>query len=106
VTALCNAATRSTDLRVVDLEDITPHYAETLRRWRRTFFERIEEVRALGFDDAFVRMWDFYLGYCEGAFDERHIGDIQMVFAKPLWRGARVVGDRVLTSKETTPRES
>jgi len=86
VTALCQGATRSTDLRAVHLEDITPHYAETLRRWRRAFFERIEDVRALGFDEAFVRMWDFYLSYCEGAFEEHYIGDVQMVFAKPLYR--------------------
>jgi cyclopropane-fatty-acyl-phospholipid synthase len=86
VTALCGAATRDTDLRAVHLEDITPHYAETLRRWRRAFFEHLDEARALGFDDPFVRMWDFYLGYCEGAFAERYIGDVQMVLAKPLWR--------------------
>jgi len=88
VTALCRTATRSTDLHAVHLEDITPHYAETLRRWRKAFFERIDEVRALGFDERFIRMWEFYLTYCEGAFDEHYIGDVQMVFAKPLYRSA------------------
>jgi len=86
VTALCQTATRETDLRAVHLEDISPHYAETLRRWREAFFERIDEVRTLGFDEAFIRMWEFYLSYCEGAFEEHYIGDIQMVFAKPLYR--------------------
>jgi cyclopropane-fatty-acyl-phospholipid synthase len=86
VTALCQAATRHTDLRAVSLEDISPHYAETLRRWRRAFLDRNKEVRAQGFDDAFIRMWEFYLSYCEGAFEEHYIGDIQMVFAKPLYR--------------------
>ncbi|MDI6451222.1 cyclopropane-fatty-acyl-phospholipid synthase family protein [Anaerobaca lacustris] len=86
VTALCQAATRDTDLRAVHLEDITCQYAETLRRWRKAFFERLDKVKSLGFDDAFVRMWEFYLAYCEGAFEERYIGDVQMVFAKPLYR--------------------
>jgi cyclopropane-fatty-acyl-phospholipid synthase len=86
VTALCQAATRNTDLRAVHLEDISPHYAETLRRWRKAFHARLDDVRAQGFDDAFIRMWEFYLCYCEGAFDEHYIGDVQMVFAKPLCR--------------------
>jgi cyclopropane-fatty-acyl-phospholipid synthase len=86
VTALCQSATQSTDLRVVHLEDITPHYAETLRRWRRAFFERVDGARALGFDEAFIRMWEFYFSYCEGAFDECYIGDVQMILAKPLHR--------------------
>ena len=89
VTALCQAATRDTDLRAVHLEDITCHYAETLRRWRKAFFERLDKVKSLGFDDAFIRMWEFYLAYCEGAFEERYIGDVQMVFAKPLYRRPR-----------------
>jgi cyclopropane-fatty-acyl-phospholipid synthase len=88
VTALCQVATRNTDLRAVHLEDISPHYAETLRRWRKAFHARLDEVRTQGFDDAFIRMWEFYLCYCEGAFDEHYIGDVQMVFAKPLHRQA------------------
>lgn len=88
VTALCRAATRRTDLRAVHLEDISPHYAETLRRWRKAFHARLDEVRAQGFDDAFIRMWEFYLSYCEGAFQEHYIGDVQMVLAKPLYRPA------------------
>jgi cyclopropane-fatty-acyl-phospholipid synthase len=88
VTALCQTATRETDLRAVQLEDISAHYGETLRRWRQAFFERIDEVKNLGFDEAFIRMWEFYLSYCEGAFEERYIGDVQMVFAKPLYRQA------------------
>jgi len=86
VTALCQAATRNTDLRAVHLEDISPHYAETLRRWRQAFLARLDDVRAQGFDDAFIRMWEFYLSYCEGAFEEHYIGDVQMVLAKPLHR--------------------
>lgn len=86
VTALCQAATRNTDLRAVHLEDISCHYAETLRRWRKAFFERLDTVKSLGFQEPFIRMWEFYLSYCEGAFEEHYIGDVQMMFAKPLYR--------------------
>jgi cyclopropane-fatty-acyl-phospholipid synthase len=86
VTAMCAAATRESDLQAVHLEDITPHYARTLRTWRDRFLERVDDVRAMGFPEAFLRLWEYYLAYCEGAFAERYIGDVQMVFAKPLDR--------------------
>ncbi|MDA8309887.1 MAG: DUF1365 family protein [Actinomycetota bacterium] len=85
VSSLARAAAR-TDLRVVDLEDIGRHYAETLRRWRDNVDEHASAIHALGFDERFVRMWRFYLSYCEGAFLERHISDVQLVLAKPGWR--------------------
>ena len=72
-----------TDLQIVGLEDITGHYARTLQHWRERFLQREEQVRALGFDDAFVRMWEFYLAYCEGGFLERSIGTAQILMAKP-----------------------
>jgi len=87
VTAMGDAVTSATDLRLVHLEDITPHYARTLRTWRERFFENIRQVRALGYSETFVRMWEFYLCYCEAGFQERYLGDVQMLFAKPLWRG-------------------
>lgn len=87
VTSIVNAATRVTDLRLSMLEDLTPHYARTLRVWRERFLSRGEDVRRLGFDDAFLRMWEYYLAYCEGGFEERYLGCVQMLFAKP---GARV----------------
>jgi cyclopropane-fatty-acyl-phospholipid synthase len=85
-TAISNAIAASTDLRLVHLEDITPHYARTLAEWRRRFFAQIDRVTELGYADTFIRMWEYYLCYCEGGFTERYIGDVQMVFAKPLWR--------------------
>ena len=91
VTAMCQAATRHTDLRLFHLEDITPHYATTLRMWRERFFDRIDDVRALGFSDTFVRMWDFYLSYCEAGFLERYIGNVQMVLTKPLCRAEPIL---------------
>ena len=92
VTSICDAATRATDLRLIHMEDITPHYARTLHRWRQRFFDRIDEVRKMGFPESFIRMWEYYLCYCEGAFEERYIGDVQMIFSKPLCRPASILG--------------
>lgn len=92
VTALTNAMTRAGDLRTLHLEDIGPHYAETLLHWRVNFLNRIEAVRAQGYPETFIRMWLFYLGYCEAGFRERDIGTVQMLLAKPGWRAAPVLG--------------
>jgi cyclopropane-fatty-acyl-phospholipid synthase len=86
ITAISNAIARSTDLQIIHLEDITAHYARTLREWRRRFFANVDEVRTLGFSETFIRMWEYYLCYCEGGFKERYIGDVQLILAKPLWR--------------------
>jgi len=75
-----------TDMRLLGLEDIGLHYATTLNRWRENFFARLPEVRQQGFSDTFVRMWEFYLCYSEGAFLERSISDLQILFAKPACR--------------------
>jgi cyclopropane-fatty-acyl-phospholipid synthase len=83
VTAISSAVAEATDLRLFHMEDITPHYATTLAAWRENFFENIEAVRGLGFPDTFIRMWDYYFGYCEGGFLERYIGDVHMLFTKP-----------------------
>jgi cyclopropane-fatty-acyl-phospholipid synthase len=73
---------RATSLGLYHAEDIGTHYARTLAAWRRRFHNSLESVRALGFDERFIRMWDYYLGYCEGAFLERHIGDFQLLLTK------------------------
>lgn len=88
VTALCCSITCSSDLRLFHLEDITPNYAETLKNWRLRMFKNIERVRALGYPEEFIRMWEFYLCYCEGGFRERYIGDVQMLLNKPDCRRA------------------
>jgi cyclopropane-fatty-acyl-phospholipid synthase len=78
---------RTGDFRLMDLSDMGIHYAWTLREWRRRFHEAMDEVRKLGFDSRFERMWDYYLGYCEGAFLERYIGVSQLLLvhaAAPL----------------------
>ena len=86
VTSMCGSISRKTNLRLVHLEDITPHYAKTLRTWRERFFDNIDRVRAMGFSDTFIRMWEFYLSYCEAGFEERYLSDVQMLFTKPLCR--------------------
>jgi cyclopropane-fatty-acyl-phospholipid synthase len=79
VTALVQSSARASTLRVVDLEDIGPHYVDTLAAWRRNLFANAVQVRARGYPEALVRMWHFYLSYCEGGFAERALGDVQLV---------------------------
>jgi cyclopropane-fatty-acyl-phospholipid synthase len=76
--AICDAAARSGTLQPVRVEDVTPHYAETIRHWRARMAANRERMRALGLDERFLRLWDFYLAYCEGGFRERAIHTIQM----------------------------
>jgi cyclopropane-fatty-acyl-phospholipid synthase len=86
VAAMAASLARVTDLRLIHLEDITRHYVTTLRLWRERFFANLDRVQALGFDDRFIRLWEFYLCYCEGGFAERYIGDVQLLLAKPGYR--------------------
>jgi len=86
IAAMSHAVSRVTDLKIEHLEDITPNYPRTLRAWRSRFFENIEQVRALGFSDTFIRMWEFYLCYCEAGFQECYLGDVQMRLIKPMCR--------------------
>ncbi len=78
--AMREAMARTTDLEMVEIFDITPHYAETLRRWRAAFMSKLDEVRALGLPDDFIRMWEYYLAYTEAGFEERMTGDVQILF--------------------------
>ena len=80
---ISESLSRVTDFKVFHLEDIGPHYARTLREWRRNFFDNIAAVRELGFPDSFVRMWEYYLCYCEGGYAERQLGNVQMLLTKP-----------------------
>jgi len=82
-TAMQNAITESTDMRIQGLEDIGLHYARTLRDWRTRFFANIEKVKALGYPDEFIRLWEFYLCYCEGGFQERATSNVQLLLVKP-----------------------
>ncbi len=84
LSALAKAATASSHLTMLDVHEIGPHYAETLRRWRSNFHQRIEDVRALGYDQAFERTWDFYLAFCEAGFRTRALRDVQITLSRPL----------------------
>ena len=84
---LLDAQTRTSDLQLIQLDDMGRHYANTLRLWRERFLERLDEVRAMGYSEPFIRLWEFYLAYCEGGFEERALGDVHMLFSKPLYRG-------------------
>ena len=95
ISALCSAAS-SSDIKLFHLEDITPHYARTLKEWRTNFLQNKSRVKNLGFTNPFIRLWLFYLCYCEGGFIERQIGNVQMVFTKPLCRR-----DPILPALET-----
>ena len=86
VGAMLESAGRTTDLRFVHGEDFAPHYAETLRRWRAAFHERLDDVRRLGYSEQFIRLWNYYLCYSEAAFEERYAGVVQMQFDKPRCR--------------------
>ena len=82
VSVLVDAAARAGALRLLALDDIGSSYAQTLLHWRQRFHGRLDEVRALGYDDRFVRMWEFYLCYCEGGFREQSISNVQMLFGR------------------------
>jgi len=84
--AISSSVARRTDLRTVHLEDISGHYAETLRRWRERFEANVDRAGELGYDESFRRLWEFYLCYCEAGFLERRIADVQLMLAKPAFR--------------------
>jgi len=81
--ALIDAMGSDSDLKAVHMEDIGPHYATTLRHWRKRFSECLDDVNELGYPQRFARMWEYYLCYCEAGFAERYLGDVQMLLHKP-----------------------
>ena len=83
---ISGALTRRTDMQIIDLRDIALDYARTLQHWHDALMAELDAVKALGFDEKFIRMWRFYLSYCEGGFRERIIGTYQITMAKPYYR--------------------
>jgi len=81
--SIMKSISSETDLQITGMHDIGFHYARTLRDWRGGFFEQLQQVRQLGYPDEFIRMWDYYLCYCESGFLERSISTVQLVFDKP-----------------------
>ena len=83
IAAINGAINRTGDLTLVDLKDIGLHYAQTLKLWFDQFNGNLPTVRSLGFDDTFIRKWNYYLCYCEAAFLMRNINVMQLVYARP-----------------------
>lgn len=83
ISALQEAQSRNTDLRTVELFDMGLHYARTLSEWRSALRERWEEAQVLGFDEDFLRLFEFYFVYCEGGFAEGHISTVQWISERP-----------------------
>ena len=93
VGSLATSVARATDLRMVHLEDIGPHYALTLCAWCDRFLANREKAQEMGFAEPFLKMWEYYFCYCEAGFEERSIGDVQVVLAKPANQRPVVLGD-------------
>lgn len=86
IEAMMRAKTRASDLQLVGQHDFGHSYALTLRNWRQRFLGQRPAVRTQGFDEAFIRLWEFYLAYCEGGFLERSIGVSHLLLARPGYR--------------------
>lgn len=83
IAAMIAAKSRASDLALIHMEDFGLSYARTLEAWRQRFHAALPQVRAQGYDERFIAMWEFYLAYCEGGFRERSIGVAQLLMAKP-----------------------
>ena len=94
---------RVTRLSPFHVDDMGRHYARTLAAWRERFHERMAAVKALGFDERLTLMWDYYLGYCEGAFEERHISDVQLMLVKSGSRRRMFQEPEVLVGQAVSP---
>ena len=88
LTVISDALSRMTDMQMSNLRDITQDYADTLNAWHEGFLNKLDSVQGMGFDDRFIRMWRYYLSYCEGGFRERIIGTYQITMTKPGYRPA------------------
>jgi len=86
LSVIADHTAKDTDMTLIGLEDLTKDYALTLMRWRESFTENLDRIRSMGFNERFIRMWMYYLCYCEGGFRERVIGVYQILSAKPDYR--------------------
>ena len=110
IVALSRSVGKVTDMRMLHTEDITGHYAKTLRCWRSAFMANLDRVRELGYPESFIRMWHFYLCYCEAAFAERRVHNVHLVYCKPTCKIDPSVDycfeNRVATAVSIAGRES
>ncbi len=91
INIISKSLSQATDFKISHLEDIGQNYARTLQEWRTRFFVNIDKIYALGYPKSFIRMWEFYLCYCEGGFEERQLGDVQILLTKPRYRHAPLI---------------
>lgn len=103
VAAMTDSLARCTDLRVCHVEEMSAHYVRTLQEWRQRFWQNIAEVRAQGFDERFIRMWDYYFQYCEAAFAERQVNVVQMTLGKPGYLGSGSAAAGMRSGIHVTP---
>lgn len=92
VQKMLDVVSRDTDMNLLHMEDFGLHYARTLRLWHENFRHAHGRLAELGYDDYFLRLWEFYLCYCEGGFLERAIGTAQLLLAKPAAITAPLLG--------------
>ncbi|MDX1490902.1 MAG: cyclopropane-fatty-acyl-phospholipid synthase family protein [Pseudohongiellaceae bacterium] len=90
--AIAEHIAKDTDMQIVGVEDITRDYSLTLGHWRKAFLDERDAVESLGFSEEFIRMWDYYLAYCQGGFAERVIHTAQFLCAKPMFRSTAKIG--------------
>ena len=83
VAAFNSSINRTGEMTLMNLKEMGLHYAQTLRMWKKKFNENLDEIKKLGFDDKFIRKWNYYFSYCEAAFDMRNISVMQMVYTRP-----------------------
>ncbi|MDX1692377.1 MAG: cyclopropane-fatty-acyl-phospholipid synthase family protein [Ketobacteraceae bacterium] len=86
IAAISDAVRDASKLRLIHQSDFAGHYARTLSKWHEKLNKNWESIAALGYDETFLRMWQFYLSYCEGGFAERAIGVSHLLYAKPMNR--------------------
>ncbi|MNT05702.1 Cyclopropane-fatty-acyl-phospholipid synthase [compost metagenome] len=92
LSVMLETASRQTALNLVHLEDFGLDYARTLRHWHDNLRQARTALTELGYDDTFQRLWEFYLCYCQGGFEERAIGVAQLLWATPRARRAPLPG--------------
>ncbi len=83
VGSINKAINNTCDMTLVDLKDMGRHYVLTLSAWQKQFNHQLEEVKKLGFDDRFIRKWNYYFSYCEAAFEMRNINVMQLIYSRP-----------------------
>jgi len=105
--AIRKSTMRATDMHILDVDDITAGYPQTLRHWRENWLAAADEAVLRGADRRFIRLFEFYFAWCEGGFAERRIGDVQVLLAKPAYRGSREKMRReTVSSSAAGPREA